>query len=103
MGSSTTARGSKEPTSLEESELLREEEEMLAITKMLKSIHGEDSFLVAKQILESKSSAVLPSETTPMDDEANNGHQAMIADDDAESIQAPETPVLSSLSGTSVQ
>ncbi|KAF9301919.1 Histone-Lysine N-Methyltransferase ash1l [Mortierella antarctica] len=98
MGSSTTARGSKKPTSLEESELLREEEEMLAITKMLKSIHGEDSFLVAKQILESKSSAVLPSETTPMDDEANNGHQAMIADDDAESIQAPETPVLSSLS-----
>lgn len=101
-GSSTTARGSKEPKSLEESELLREEEEMLAVTKMLKNIDGKDSFVMAKQILQSKGPAILPSVEASTDAEADIGYPTMIGNGVTEPVQAPETPVVSSPSGMRV-
>lgn len=101
-GSSTTARGSKEPKSLEESELLREEEEMLAVTKMLKSIDSKDSFVVAKQILKSKGPAIMPSVEASMDAEADTGYTTMIGNDNTEPVQAPETSFVSSPSGMRV-
>ncbi|KAF8933395.1 Histone-Lysine N-Methyltransferase ash1l [Haplosporangium bisporale] len=99
-GFSTTARGTKEPRSLEESELLREEEEMLAITKMLKSIDGKDSFVMAKQILQSKGPAISPSMEASTEAstnaEADIGYPTIIGNGVTELVLAPEMPIVSS-------
>lgn len=68
---------------------------MLAITKMLKSIDGKDSFVMAKQILQSKGPAILPSVEASTDAEADIGYAIMVGNGVREPVQAPETPVVS--------